>query len=180
MPDRGCHRDCHSLGVTACNRPQLSATSGDNPWKGKCPTTQAARGRNSENCQSGGRGFKSRRARDKRKHFGDGRFRLSPKCTSICNWCPLRATNSCVALVAEAVSVLLQEIGDGAVDAHRHHDPIAEVPDPRPEVGKGFRGWVEQELKPKRREDKEKAISGALDRATRSTCSLAVGATGGS
>ena len=33
-------------------------------------------------CQSRGRGFKSRRARHKTKHFGDGRFRLSPKCMS--------------------------------------------------------------------------------------------------
>ena len=36
-------------------------------------------------CQSRGRGFKSRRARHRIKHFGDGVFRLSPKCTPKCH-----------------------------------------------------------------------------------------------
>jgi len=40
---------------------------------------QATQGMDGENCQSRGRGFKSRRARHQIKHFSDGLRGLSPK-----------------------------------------------------------------------------------------------------
>ena len=65
----GCHRDCHSRRATGRNWPQSTATVVIGPRAWKLLKTHAMRAIDDENCQSRGRGFKSRRARHKIKHF---------------------------------------------------------------------------------------------------------------
>jgi hypothetical protein len=60
---RYCHRDCHSTAATACNWPILSAPGTEATRGSNYRKTQVPRTIHRQNCQSRGRGFKSRRAR---------------------------------------------------------------------------------------------------------------------
>jgi hypothetical protein len=60
---RCCNRDCHSTAAMTRNWPLRSATSGIEPRHIKCARVRAIQVIHRENCQSRGRGFKSRRAR---------------------------------------------------------------------------------------------------------------------
>jgi hypothetical protein len=76
---RCCHRDCHSTAAATCNRPPLGAPGAKAPPSSNYRGTQVPRTIPRENCQSRGRGFKSRRARHSIKGFGDGSRGLSPR-----------------------------------------------------------------------------------------------------
>jgi hypothetical protein len=58
-----CHRNCHPRGATACNCLRRSATTLEVGGAGKRLKTLAMPTIGHGNCQSRGRGFKSRRAR---------------------------------------------------------------------------------------------------------------------